>query len=355
MATRTIANGGGNWTTAATWVEGVAPTAADDVVATATSGNITINSGAICRSADFTNYVATATHSTAITWTIGDATAGAGNIALKLVPGMTYTLGNTLTSAITFVSTSATVQTITTAGKLTGNITLNGLGGSWQLTDTHTMAAITGILTLTAGTFSTNGQTCFWGAIASNNSNVRTLDLTTSNINITGTSAVNFSTAANLTLSATSSSITLTDISNSTKILNSGNAGAKNWGNMSTTPGGTGGISFPGSTNNLFNTLTVHPGHRLIFKAARTYTVTTLNASGTFGNLVSIVSDITGTPAIISKSSGTVSLDYVLIKDSTASGGASWNAGSNSINVSGNTGWIFAIPVQRVGFLSFFN
>jgi len=46
----------------------------------------------------------------------------------------------------------------------------------------------------------------------------------------------------------------------------------------------------------------------------------------------------------ISKTSGTVSLDYVSLRDSTASGGASFYAGDNSTNVSGNTGWIFTSP-----------
>ena len=66
MATRTVANGGGNWGTTSTWVEGAVPTSADDVVFTATSGQLTINVTASCKSINFTNYTNTFTISTGI-------------------------------------------------------------------------------------------------------------------------------------------------------------------------------------------------------------------------------------------------------------------------------------------------
>ena len=47
-----------------------------------------------------------------------------------------------------------------------------------------------------------------------------------------------------------------------------------------------------------------------------------------------------------SKSSGNVAANFMSIQDSTATGGATWYAGGNSTNVSGNTGWIFS---HRVG------
>ena len=45
MAQRTISDAGGDWASTATWVEGAVPGTSDWVVATATSGNLTISSG----------------------------------------------------------------------------------------------------------------------------------------------------------------------------------------------------------------------------------------------------------------------------------------------------------------------
>lgn len=211
MATIVADVGGGNWTTGTTWVGGTAPTAADDAQIPVTAGNITIDSGAVCRSADFSTYTGTLTHTAAVTWTIGDATAGLGNIALKLVAGMTYTLGSATTSAISFVSTSATVQTVDFAGKTSGNVTYNASSnGSWQLTGTHVASGAGTDVTLTKGTLDTNGQTCTWDSFVSANSNVRTLTLGASSITLGGTSvAWDFSTSTNATLNANTSTITL--------------------------------------------------------------------------------------------------------------------------------------------------
>jgi len=78
MAIRTVSNLGGNWTASTAWVEGSVPTASDDVVFTATSGNITVtSSGTVCRNLDFTNYVGTITFNQHIQM-CGDLNLGTG-------------------------------------------------------------------------------------------------------------------------------------------------------------------------------------------------------------------------------------------------------------------------------------
>ena len=56
--------------------------------------------------------------------------------------------------------------------------------------------------------------------------------------------------------------------------------------------------------------------------------------------MITIGSDVSATHTL-SKASGTVNVDYLSISYSVATGGATWNPGTNSINVSANTGWTF--------------
>lgn len=101
MAVRTIANGGGNWSANGTWVEGVVPTSSDDVVATATSGSVTVDTTTCAaKSVDFTNYPVTST----FTITAGKALGISGNF--KLIAGMNINGTGNLT-----ISSSATVTT----------------------------------------------------------------------------------------------------------------------------------------------------------------------------------------------------------------------------------------------------
>lgn len=109
MATRTIANGGGNFSAAGTWVEGVAPVLGDACVATASSGQLTIDVASACTSIDFTNYVNT------LTWNADLTTAG----ATKFVAGMTFagTVGTLILNAN---------LTLTSAGKSLPNLKVTG-------------------------------------------------------------------------------------------------------------------------------------------------------------------------------------------------------------------------------------
>ncbi len=217
MANKFAITAGGNWNDDTTWSttsgganDTTKPTAADDVFLDANSGNVTIEAISVCRSLNCTGYTGTLTHNSFFSLGIGDATAGASNIALKFVAGMTYTVGSATSSTIVFVSTSATQQEIDFAGKTTGSVTFSpASGGNWQYTGQHTVSS-SGAVTLTRGSLDINGQTCSWGRFDSNNSNTRSLTLGSSNITLTSTSQTSWiiNNASGLTLSAASSTIT---------------------------------------------------------------------------------------------------------------------------------------------------
>jgi len=121
--------------------------------------------------------------------------------------------------------------------------------------------------------------------------------------------------------------------------------------------GGAGALTISG--NNSFGDLTATTRPSTItFTASSTQTFAAFTLSGTAGNLVTINSSTAATQATLSKSSGTVSVGFLSIRDSNATGGAGWYAGTTSTNVSNNTGWIFTAPpvgVQYLGnFFAFF-
>lgn len=335
MATIVAAVGGGNWTTGATWVGGSAPTAADDAQLDALSGNVTIDAGAVCRSLDCTGYTGTLTHTSAVILTIGDGTAGAGNVALKLVSGMTYTRPG-ISAAISYISTSATVQTIDTAGKNMGSSTFNGVGGSWQFTSSFSGTGNPAI-TLTNGTLDFNDQTVSIGSISTNNSNARTISLGNGTITLTADATVwNGTSVTNLTVNSEGSTIVLSGVGAGNKTFA---GGGKTFNDLSITGGGAGVVIFSGA--NTFSDFTINAPKSVRFPAGVTTTVSSFVATGSAGNLITIDSSSAGSAATLSDASGTNSCDFLSLQDSTAIGGASWFSGSNSINVSGNSGWVF--------------
>ncbi len=200
-------SGGGSWATDATWslssngpADTTAPTAADNVFLDASSGAITIGAAAACRSLNCTGYTNTLTHN-AFTLSIGDGTAGTGNVALLFVAGMTYTISSATVSIINYVSTSATVQTVTTAGKTVASTTFSGVGGSWQLTD-NLSAGATSVLIISGGTFDANGSNVTFGTFNSSGSIVRTITMGNGTWTFSGNNAtiVNTGTVTNFTL-----------------------------------------------------------------------------------------------------------------------------------------------------------
>jgi len=113
--------------------------------------------------------------------------------------------------------------------------------------------------------------------------------------------------------------------------------------NCTLNQGGAGTLTITGA--NTFNdiTNTNATASQITFPASTTTTVNAFTLSGSSGNLVSIRSSTPGTRFTLSKSSGTVSVSFLDIQDSNATGGATWSAPTSNGNVdSGNNlGWSF--------------
>lgn len=348
---------GTKWATSSGGAGGAAvPTAADDVVfdgipaggGAAVAQTITLSSSSVCRSIDVTSSVVTISHPAATTLTIGDATAGTGNRALRFVSGMTYAPGAN-TCAISFVSISATQQDIDFAGKNTGNVSFGGAsGGSWRLTGTWgTSSVLTSMLvTLTRGTLDTNGQTCNWGAFNSSHSNTRTLTLGSSAVNCFGAtngSSWQCSTSTNMTLNAGTSHITMS--SSGANFMGS----SLTYYDLSFT-----GISCPvlnaftGSARNITRTTSAGLGRALQTSASFTVTgVFTLTGNSTTNRMLFCSNDFDGARVISLGTTGTVVAQYCDFINITFTGTNTPFTGTSLGDAGGNTGITFDAPVTR--------
>lgn len=77
-----------------------------------------------------------------------------------------------------------------------------------------------------------------------------------------------------------------------------------------------------------------------------TKTISSFSTNGSAGSPSLLRSTTTDTARTISMASGTVVEEYMDIRDSTATGGATWYAGGTSINSGNNTGWIFGSAIS---------
>lgn len=356
MANKFKRAGSGNSNADASWsttsgggADTTVPTAADDVFLDASSGDLTLNAAFVARSVNCTGYTGTITHNSSVTCTIGDATAGASSIALKLVSGMTYTPASQTTSQWVMASTSATVQSIDSGGKTMPLLTINGVGSSYALAANYTSG--TGAnLQLTNGTLDFNDFDLSLNAFASATDNVRTLTMGNGSITCRGTGTPwNCSTAqVNLTLNCEGSTVVISDTSSTAKIFT---GGGKRY-NRITFSGGTGSKRLNGSDT--FNYLPQCPngGGALTFAVGTTITVdnSIVEDFGNGTNALTIGTSSSGTGATLSKPGGIIAADYLTFNNNsaipgtpvlTATGGATFYAGSHSTQASTNPGWVF--------------
>jgi hypothetical protein len=318
----------------------VVPTASSDVQLTAVSGPVTIDTGAVARSLDCTGYTGTLTHTAGVNLFLGDATAGAGNIALRLVAGMTYTLGSSSTSAIFFASTSATQQTIISGGKTLGSWTINN-GGSYVLGDANTVGAAATV-TLQGGTFSTNNFALSIGLFALSTAAAKTLTLGSSATAITGTGTVWNVTGTSVTFTANTAVVTFTG-------NNAGVAtGSFNYNGMSMVFSGSGTPFISGVPSGLANLTRLGvAGKTEAFSFASPLTITgtfTVTGNSTV-NRVLVNSNTIGTSRAVSAAA--VSFTNVDFSDIAAAGAAIPWTGTSMGDALGNSNITFDAPTTQ--------
>ena len=349
MATRTIANAGGNWNATGTWVEGAVPTASDDAVATSTSGALTINVAAACRSINLTNYVSTVTHN-AFTLTIGTSTANGTTALVFPSSGWTYTLSDVINSAIAFIFTVAsTTLTVDFGNQTTGNVSFSAATTSgYQLVNHGFTCGATATVTHTQGALNTNGQTCSWGSFNSNNSNTRTLTLGASAITLTSTgTAWDTTTTTGLTFNVGTSSIIIAGNGSAGATAHM-NAGGLTYNSVTFAVSGTNQrCALSGSSPTLANlTVTGQATTGAIFSLGTNITVTTaltLNGNNANTNRLLVTGATIGTQQTITNN-GTATFSNLDLQDIAGAGTASWNLSAitgNSGDCQGNSGITF--------------
>lgn len=347
------AAGGGNWTTGATWVGGVAPTAADDVILDATSGNVTIDSGgAVCRSLDCVGgingeYAGTLTHNAASTLSIGDASAGIGNIAIRMSSGMTYTLGNIQTSVLALVSTCAMQQSVTWNGKIYGKLSTTGVGGNWQIQDYNRGSYIS----FTNGTLDLNDQDTYLnGDFSGTGTLARTLYMGNGTVTLVNSGTPwKFTTATNLTFYAEGSTILFTDVTASSKTFQ---GGGLTYNLFNIVGGGAGAVLF-GSTGGgctFARPWKIYGGTKTLQLPASTTTIFQSGSSFENGNNIITIAPASATATI--RFGERFRANYLNLTSIIADGSGiiPAYAGSNSTDGGGNTNWVFtAAPLVPGG------
>lgn len=154
MATRTISNAGGNYNATGTWVEGIVPTSADDVVATATSGQLTVNVASAAATFNFTNYTNTLTVNAV--WTV----SGTGTQTFVSAMTIAGTSNITLTGAgAAITSNGKTIPNLNLSSNKTLNDTLNIINFTSANSSIFTGNAINCSGNWTSGTVNIGGTT----------------------------------------------------------------------------------------------------------------------------------------------------------------------------------------------------
>ena len=365
--------GSGNWTDSLHWSNssgGVSchciPTPStnvnfDDSSFSGGGQTVTVNQVAYCNSMSW----AGATGSSTL----------AGSQTLNIYGSLTLNpLMNIIYTGDIYFSSSNPGNTIQTFGKtIVSNIYFSGLGGGWTLLDNINMPNHS--INLNAGSFNTNGVTVNASSVVNSGSGICFLTLGNSTLNLGysggGCYYGNCSGGwvvygSNLTFNAGNSTINLTGAAG---YFYSPNALTYNNINFTGTSSGT--INC-GANSRFYNVFFAGPAtligaatynnvsfssdasinstctyNNLSFTAGNTYTLGvntistingTLSADGTCATPTQIFSGTQGSAATINKSTGSITVNYVRLRDIKATGGAIFTA-NLCTDFGDNNGW----------------
>jgi hypothetical protein len=261
-------------------------------------------------------------------------TLATGGRTISFYGNFTYGSGVTPTGSGYFDFVNRSIKTLNSGGKtFTQAIYISSPGGGIQLV-TNNLTTLDG--TLENGTVDLNGLTLTSGSFETSPG---TKNITFNGGTLSLSDAVwNNANPTNFTTTAGTGTGAISMTSASAKIF----IGGGSTYNCNLNQGGAGDLTITGS--NTFNDITnsVQPA-TILFTAGTTQTVSDFTLSGTSGNLITIDST-TASQFTLSKASGTVSVSFVDIADSNATGGATWNAFTSNgcVDSGNNTGWIFA-------------
>lgn len=188
-----------------------------------------------------------------------------------------------------------------------------------------------------SGVFNTAGYAVSVGQFRSTGAGASTV-LNGSVVRVTGTGAAwDFVAGA---LSAGTSTIKFTNASAASRAFN---GGGKTYGNVWFAGAYGGTLSITGS--NTFGDFRSDPGlHVIEFSAGSTQSVSTLTLGGAgAGARTTLKSDGDGSAWHLSCASGNIACEWLLLRDSHASGGATFTA-TSSTDGGGNSGWTIVAP-----------
>jgi hypothetical protein len=242
------------------------------------------------------------------------------------------TLSTSMTvSSLSILFEGRTTQTITSAGRTLGAITVNNSGSTVTLADAYNGSTIT----VTSGTFDTNNQnvTLNGDVVVSANSPAKTITLGSSTVSCTAFGTTSTGTA-NFTLNAGTSSITASS-------TNVGVAGVSSTFYNVTSSTSTSAVTLNGTNtfNNLTFTSPTGTGVTAITLSGNQTISGTLALAG--GTSVTqrrqIVSDVSGTARTITAATVT-GLSDIDFRDINGAGAGTWTGGTRIGDCGGNSG-----------------